>query len=165
MAKKSSIPFQGTPEQKAQLDAVIAENKHDPSLLMRVMQKAQDIYGYLPQEVQVMIAEGLDVPLTKVYGIVTFYSQFSMEPKGKIHIAVCMGTACYVKSANLILEDIEKRTGCKAGGITEDGVVSIEATRCIGACGLAPIITVNEDVYGNLALEDVGEIMAKYLKK
>ena len=165
MVKKvSKNPFSGTPEQKAQLDAVIAELRHDPSQLMTVMQKAQGIYGYLPYEVQVMIADGMEVPLEKVYGISTFYAQFSLTPSGKYVVSVCMGTACYVKRAQEILDRICGKLGIPAGECTEDGMFSIDACRCIGACGLAPVITINEDVYGNLVPEDVDGILTKYMK-
>ena len=145
MQKKiSSLPFKGTPEQEQKLQAVIAANRQDPSKLMAVMQEAQEIYGYLPMEVQEMIADGMNVPLEKVYGVATFYAQFALSPKGAYNISVCLGTACYVK------------------GSGEDGRFSLTACRCIGACGLAPVLTVNEDVYGRLTVDDVDGILAKY---
>ena len=163
MQKKiSKLPFNGTKEQEAQLMQVIAENKHDKSLLMAVMQKAQDIYGYLPREVQVMIAEGMDVPLEKVYGVATFYAQFSLSPKGKYNISVCLGTACYVKGAGDVFDKLSERLGIGADECTADGKFSLPACRCIGACGLAPVLTVNEDVYGRLTVDDVAGIIAKH---
>ena len=163
MQKKiSSIPFSGTPEQEAALQAVIAENKHDSSRLMGVMQQAQDIYGYLPLEVQKMIAEGMNVPLEKVYGVATFYAQFALSPKGKYNISVCLGTACYVKGAGDIMDKLSERLGIGAEECTPDGKFSLTACRCIGACGLAPVLTVNEDVYGRLTVDDVPGILAKY---
>ena len=141
MKKKiSSIPFSGTPEQEAKLKAVIAENCKDKSKLMAVMQEAQGIYGYLPREVQVMIAEGMNVPLEKVYGVATFYAQFALSPKGKYNISVCLGTACYVKGSQQLLDKIVEVLGIDAGECTPDGKYSIEACRCIGACGLAPFL-------------------------
>ena len=164
MVKKiSTIPFKGTPEQKAQLDAVIAECKDDKSQLMHVMQEAQGIYGYLPREVQVMIAEGMDIPLEKIYGVATFYAQFSLSPKGEYDISVCLGTACSVKGSQQILDKISEVLGIGAGECTEDGKFSLDACRCIGACGLAPVLTVNSDVYGRLVPEDVPGILAKYM--
>ena len=163
--RKTELPFAGTAEQEQALKAVIAEHKGQPGATMPVLQAAQDIYGYLPEEVQVMVAEGLEVPLTEVYGIVSFYSQFSMNPKGKVRIAVCMGTACYVKNAGDILDDIARHTCCKSGGITDDRKVSLEATRCIGACGLAPVLTINEDVYGKLDRGEIEPIIDTYLAK
>lgn len=163
MVKKiSTIPFKGTPEQKAQLDAVIAECKDDKSQLMHVMQEAQGIYGYLPREVQVMIAEGMDVPLEKVYGVATFYAQFSLSPKGEYDISVCLGTACYVKGSQQLTDKISEILGIAPGECTPDGKFSLEECRCIGACGLAPVLTVNEDVYGRLTKDDVEDILAKY---
>ncbi len=163
MQKKiSNLPFKGTPEQEKQLNEIIAAHKHDKSLLMAVMQKAQDVYGYLPIEVQTMIAEGMDVPLEKVYGVATFYAQFSLTPKGKYNISVCLGTACYVKGAGDIFDKFSEKLGIGADECTADGKFSLTACRCIGACGLAPVLTVNEDVYGRLTVDDVDEILAKY---
>ena len=166
MVKKiSSIPFNGTPEQKAQLDAIIAECKGDNSQLMRVMQEAQGIYGYLPREVQVMIAEGMEVPLEKVYGIATFYAQFSLSPKGEYDISVCLGTACYVKGAQQITDKISEILGIEPGECTADGKFSLEECRCIGACGLAPVFTINGEVYGKVTADDIPGILAKYMDK
>ncbi len=164
MVKKiSTIPFKGTPEQKAQLDVIIAECKDDKSQLMHVMQEAQGIYGYLPREVQVMIAEGMDVPLEKVYGIATFYAQFSLSPKGEYDISVCLGTACYVKGAQQLTDKISEILGIAPGECTPDGKFSLEECRCIGACGLAPVFTVNGEVYGKVTADDVPGILAKYM--
>ncbi|MBQ7836985.1 MAG: NAD(P)H-dependent oxidoreductase subunit E [Clostridia bacterium] len=160
--KKCAVPFAGTAEQEAQLKAVIADHKDDRGALMPVLQKAQEIYGYLPIEVQTMIAEGMDIPLEKVYGVVTFYAQFSLNPKGKYRISVCLGTACYVKGSGDIFNKFSEILGIKGGEITPDGKFSLDACRCIGACGLAPVLTVNEDVYGNLTVDDVEKILAKY---
>jgi len=163
MKKKiSKLPFKGTAEQESALQAVIAENKHDKSNLMVVMQKAQDIYGYLPFEVQNMIAEGMEVPLEKVYGVATFYAQFSLSPKGKYNISVCLGTACYVKGSGDLFDKISEKLGIGADECTEDGKFSLTACRCIGACGLAPVLTVNDDVYGRLTVDDVDGILEKY---
>lgn len=164
MIKKiSKIPFNGTQEQENRLHEVIEECKSDKSLLMHVMQQAQHIYGYLPFEVQAMIADGMDIPLEKVYGVSTFYAQFSLTPKGKFNISVCLGTACYVKGAQDILDKICEKLGIGPDECTEDGRFSIEACRCIGACGLAPVMMINDDVYGNLALEQVEPIIEKYM--
>ena len=160
--EKKTLPFNGTKEQEAQLMAVIAEHKDQDGAVIPVLHKAQEIYGYLPIEVQEMISEGLDVPLAEIYGIVTFYTQFSLNPKGKYHIGVCLGTACYVKGSGDILEKIKEILGIEVGECTPDGLFSIEATRCIGACGLAPVLTVNDDVYGRLVVDDVEGIIAKY---
>lgn len=160
--EKKTLPFNGTKEQKEQLLAVIAEHKDQEGAVIPVLHKAQEIYGYLPIEVQEMISEGLDVPLAEIYGIVTFYTQFSLNPKGKYHIGVCLGTACYVKGSGDILEKIKEILGIDVGECTPDGLFSIDATRCIGACGLAPVLTVNDDVYGRLVVDDVADIIKKY---
>ena len=163
MQKKiSNLPFKGTEDQKKQLMGVIDSCKHDKSLLMSVMQQAQDIYGYLPIEVQTMIAEGMDVPLEKVYGVATFYAQFSLTPKGQYNISVCLGTACYVKGAGDIMDKLSEKLGIGSDECTADGKFSLTACRCIGACGLAPVLTVNEEVYGRLTVDDVDSILAKY---
>ncbi len=162
LKKISKMPFKGTPEQEAQLQAVIAECKGDNSLLMHVMQQAQGIYGYLPIEVQKMIADGMDVPVEKVYGISTFYAQFALSPKGQYNISVCLGTACYVKGAQDLVDKLCEELKIDAGECTEDGKFSIEACRCIGACGLAPVLTVNDEVYGKLVADDIPGILAKY---
>ncbi len=162
MYKEPAIPFEGTKEQEAKLMEIIAEHKEDPGALMPVLQKAQDVYGYLPIEVQTIIADGLGKPLSEVYGVATFYSQFSLTPKGQYEIGVCLGTACYVKGSNLVLEKVEEVLGIKVGECTPDRKFSITATRCIGACGLAPVMTINEDVYGKLTPEMIPDILSKY---
>ena len=163
MQKKiSSIPFSGTPEQEAALKETIARYIDDPGAVMPVLQEAQDIYGYLPYEVQKMVAEGLGVPLEEVYGVATFYSQFALSPKGKYNISVCLGTACYVKGSGDILNRLSDILGIEVEECTPDGKFSLTACRCIGACGLAPVIMVNEDVYGRLTVEDVQGIIDKY---
>ena len=163
MVKKiSKQPFQGTPEQAAQLGEVLAGLGGDPGQLMAVMQKAQGIYGYLPFEVQVMIADGMDVPLERVYGLSTFYGQFTLSPAGKYAVSVCMGTACYVKGAQAVLDALQELLGIGPGECTQDGLFSMEACRCVGACGLAPVMTVNEDVYGNLTPDMLEGILSKY---
>ncbi len=160
--KPSTIPFSGTAEQEAKLKAVIAEKKSIRGSLMAVMQEAQEIYGYLPLEVQQMIAEGMGVSVEEVYGIATFYAQFALSPKGKYNISVCLGTACYVKGAQGLIDRLSEVLGIQPGECTADGKFSLEACRCIGACGLAPVLTVNEDVYGRLTDKDIDGIIAKY---
>ena len=164
MKRISKLPFKGTAEQEQLLKAWLAENGKKPGAAMTALQKAQEIYGYLPIEVQRMVAEGVGRPLEEIYGISTFYAQFSLSPKGKYKIAVCLGTACYVKGSGKILAKLEEKLGIKNGDCTEDGEFSLEASRCIGACGLAPVFTINEDVYGRVK-EDGSEldgILAKY---
>ena len=163
LKKLSNLPFNGTEEQKAKLEACIEANKSDKSRLMAVMQEAQDIYGYLPLEVQNMIAEGMQVPLEKVYGVATFYAQFALSPKGEYHISVCLGTACYVKGSGDIIEECSRILNVPVGSTSADGKYSLEATRCIGACGLAPVLTINGEVYGRLVAKDMAGILAKYM--
>ena len=162
LKKISTIPFKDTPEQATKLDAIIAECTGDVSMLMHVMQEAQAIYGYLPFEVQEKIANGMNVPLEKVYGVATFYAQFALSPKGKYDISVCLGTACYVKGAQELLDELSAQLGIGAEECTPDGKYSLTACRCIGACGLAPVLTVNEDVYGKITAADIKGILAKY---
>ena len=162
MAKEAVIPFKGTAQQEAELMSVIAQYKDQAGALIPVLHQAQEIYGYLPIEVQTMIADGLGVPLAEVYGVVTFYTQFSLNPKGEYKIAVCLGTACYVKGSGDILEKFGELLGLAGGGTSPDGKWSLEATRCIGACGLAPVLTVNGNVYGRLTTKDVQGIIDEY---
>ena len=158
----TGVSFSGTPEQKEKLLQVIAAKKDEPGALMPILQEAQAIYGYLPIEVQTMIAEEMDIPLEKVYGVSTFYAQFSLYPKGKYRVSVCLGTACYVKGSGLVLEELEKQLGISNGQCTADGKFSLDACRCVGACGLAPVMLVNDDVYGRMTPDQVKDILAKY---
>ncbi len=162
MAKTSGVPFSGTREQEIKLKEKLAEFKNVNGGLMPALQAAQEIYGYLPKEVQIMVAEELGVSLSEVYGVVSFYSQFTIIPKGKYKVSVCLGTACYVKGSGELLKEGEKALGVKAGEITPDAKFSIDATRCIGCCGLAPVLTVNDDVYGRITPQEVKGILAKY---
>ena len=162
LKKLSTIPFSGTEEQNEQLTQVIEKYKGDKSRLMAVMQEAQGIYGYLPIEVQNRIAEGMEVPLEKVYGVATFYAQFSLTPKGENHISVCLGTACYVKGAGDLYDRLQQILGIGGDECTPDRKFSLTACRCIGACGLAPVLTVNEEVYGRLVVDDIDGIVEKY---
>ncbi len=163
MAKSSTIPFAGTKEQREKLDEIIARHKDMDGGLIPVLHQAQEVYGYLPIEVQQIIAEGLNIPMAEVYGVVTFYTQFSTNPKGKYKVAVCLGTACYVKGSQDLVDRISQRLGIGVGECTPDGKFSLDATRCIGACGLAPVLTVNDDVYGRLVVDDIDGILDKYM--
>ena len=162
MYKEPAIPFKGTKKQENELRDFIAEIKDERGALMPVLQKAQDIYGYLPIEVQTIIADELDIALSEVYGVATFYSQFSLNPKGEHRISICLGTACYVKGADKILEGLEQKLGIKVGECTPDGKFSLESCRCVGACGLAPVMMINDDVHGRLVPDDVEKILAQY---
>jgi NADP-reducing hydrogenase subunit HndA len=160
--KKTHVPFAGTAEQEARLLEVIEEHKDVKGALISVLQATQDIYGYLPLEVQKIISEKMEIPLEEIYGVTSFYAQFSLNPKGKYKISCCLGTACYVKGAGKFYEKISDELGIKSGECTSDGKFSLDACRCIGACGLAPVLTVNEDVYGRLTAEEVDRILSKY---
>ena len=151
-------------EKEQKLYEVIEKYKNTEGALIPVLHEAQEIYGYLPLEVQKKISEELGVPLAEIYGVVTFYTQFSLNPKGKYKIGVCLGTACYVKGSGAILDKLKEKLGIDVGECTEDGKFSLEATRCIGACGLAPVMTINDDVYGRLVPDDVEGILEKYQK-
>ena len=160
--KLTTVEFRGTKEQEEKLLAVIAKYDGVPGKTMPILQEAQEIYGYLPIEVQKIIAEKTGIPLEEIFGIVSFYAQFKLNPDGEISIAVCLGTACYVKGSGDIIEEFSKQLNLPVGSTSPDGKYSIEATRCIGACGLAPVLTVNGDVYGRLTKKDVADILAKY---
>lgn len=160
--KQNTLPFQGTPEQEELLKKSIAAHKDQKGAVIPVLHEAQNIYGYLPIEVQEMISEGLDVPLAEIYGIVTFYAQFSLTPKGRYHIGVCLGTACYVKGSGDIINKVKEILKIDVGECSPDGKFSLEATRCIGACGLAPVMTINDDVYGRLTVDEIENILKKY---
>ena len=158
----SSIPFTDTPEQHQKLLDLLEKLKDEKGAVMPALQGAQEIYGYLPIEVQKEVARGQNVSLEEVYGVSTFYSQFSLTPKGKYNVSICLGTACYVKGADKVLDRLVAKLGIQPEECTPDGMFSLTACRCIGACGLAPVLTVNDDVYGRLVPEDVDKILAKY---
>ena len=160
----SNNEFMGTAEQREKLLACIAGHRGDKGALMPVMHEAQNIYGYLPVEVQTIIAEELNIPLAEVYGVATFYSQFSLNPKGKHQISVCLGTACYVKGSDKILEVLERELKIKCGECTPDGNFSIDSCRCVGACGLAPVMIIDGEVYGKLKEDEVKKILQGYME-
>jgi len=162
MSEIKTVPFKGTKEQEAKLKEIVAKYKETSGALIPVLHEVQEVYGYLPIEVQEMVADGLGVSLAEVYGVVSFYAQFSLYPKGDFPIGVCLGTACYVKGSGLILEKIKEILKLEVGECTDDGKFSLEATRCIGACGLAPVFTVNGEVYGRIGADDVADILKKY---
>ena len=156
MARGTSVPFKGTPEQEKELRAWLAENKGMKGAALPALQKAQEIYGYLPIEVQRIVAEELEMPLEEIYGVATFYAQFSLNPKGQYKISVCLGTACK------LYEKLQEKLGISGGECTPDGKFSLDACRCVGACGLAPVMTINDDVYGRLTGDELDEILARY---
>lgn len=160
-----TLAFEGTPEQELKLQAVFEKYKDVPGHLMPVLQEAQAIYGYLPYEVQKMIADALNISIAEVYGVATFYSQFNLTPKGDHQISVCLGTACYVKGADKVLEKIEDKLGIKSGECTDDRKFSIDSCRCVGACGLAPVVMIGDEVHGKLEPEDVDSVLSKYFEE
>lgn len=148
--------------QKDQIAEICAEFKNNPGELINVLHKCQGHFGYLPEEVQREIAKCLNIPVSKVYGVVSFYSFFTMKPKGKHSVSVCLGTACYVRGSEDILEEVKKQLKIEVGGVTDDGKFSLECLRCVGACGLAPVMLVDDKVYGRLTPSMVKGILAQY---
>ena len=161
--KLTTVDFHGTKEQEEKLLAVIEKHAGEKGAMMPILQEAQEIYGYLPYEVQEIIALKTGVSLEEIFGIVSFYAQFKLNPDGDIAVAVCLGTACYVKGSGDIINKFSDLLGVPVGSTSADGKYSLEATRCIGACGLAPVLTVNGEVYGRLTVADVPEILKKYV--
>lgn len=160
--EKCSCGCGGVDEREEKVRKLIKDLKYDKSQLMHILNETQNIYGYIPMRAQKIISEELNVPMAEIYGVITFYSRFSLEPKGKYNIAVCLGTACYVKGSQAVLDKIKEILGIDVGQVTADGKFSLEATRCIGACGLAPVMTINEEVYGKLDPSMIKDILAKY---
>jgi NADH:ubiquinone oxidoreductase subunit E len=145
-----------------QLKMYMDSLKDSQGVLMQTLHKAQEIFGYLPIEVQKYISQEMDIPLAEVYGVATFYTQFSIEPKGKHKIGVCLGTACYVKGSQLVLDKLAKELDVKVGNTTEDNLFTLEATRCLGCCGLAPVMMIDDEVYGKVDPKNIPDIIAKY---
>lgn len=161
MNSKSPV-FKGTEAQAKELEDFMNEHCNEPGSLMPILQKAQAIYGYLPYEVQKMIADRTMIPIEKIYGVSTFYAQFTLNPKGKYRISVCLGTACYVKGGDKIWDALKKKLGISEGQCTADGRFSLDSCRCIGACGMAPVMMINDDVYGRLTVDQIDHILDKY---
>ena len=160
--KKTTVPFDGTPEQAEELRRVIETLKDEKGSLMPIMQKAQEIYGYLPIQVQTMISDQTGHPLEEIYGIATFYSMFNLNPKGKHKISVCLGTACYVKGSGAVFNKLQELLEIEGGECTPDGLFSLDDCRCVGACGLAPVMLVDDEVYGRGEIDDLHDILQKY---
>ena len=147
----------------AELHAICAERNNDPGELINILHAAQGLFGYLPPEVQQVIAAELNIPVSRVYGVVTFYSFFTMTPKGKYPISVCLGTACFVRGAEKVLDEFQSRLGIKAGETSPDGKFSLDVLRCIGACGIAPVVLVNGKVYKKVEAGEVKNIVSEYM--
>lgn len=141
---------------------ICASHHNNSEELIMILHEVQSLLGYLPQDIQEVVAEQLEIPIAQVYGVVTFYSYFTMEPKGRFPISVCMGTACYVRGAEKILEELERQLEIKVGETTSDGLFSLNCLRCVGACGLAPVVTIGDKVYGRLTTDKIRDILADY---
>lgn len=151
-----------TKEETEKIKGFIKIREGVEGALIPVLHDVQDSFGYIPYAAQRLIADEMDIPIAKIYGVITFYSRFTLQPTGKYKVAVCMGTACYVKGAELVLEKVQKHLNVRVGESSVDGKFSVESTRCIGACGLAPVLMINDDVYGKVTPDDVPSILAKY---
>lgn len=149
-------------EKLDKLEHIINEHKNQQGALMPILHETQELFGYLPEEAQTRISEVLGISMAEIYGVATFYSRFTLKPRGKHTIGVCLGTACYVKNSQGVIDKIKKELNIEPGDTTEDGLFTLEATRCIGCCGLAPVMTIGEDVYGKIVPEDVSDILKKY---
>lgn len=146
------------------MEEILNKYSKDKSNLIQILNEVQEYYGYIPEKAQLAISEYLSMPMAEIYGVVTFYSRFTLKPKGKYHIAVCLGTACFVKGSEQVLERAKEKLGIDVGETTADGKFSLEATRCIGACGLAPVFTVNEEVYGKATVKMMDEVIDKIME-
>ena len=149
-------------EKYAKLDQVIAARRSEKGALMPVLQEAQEIFGCVPMDVQEIIADGLGTTLSEVYGVATFYSQFSLQPRGEYVVGVCLGTACYVKGSQKVLDKVASELSVRVGKTTSDSKFTLQATRCLGACGLAPVMMINDEVYGRLTPDEIPGILKKY---
>ncbi|MDD2481503.1 MAG: NADH-quinone oxidoreductase subunit NuoE [Lutispora sp.] len=149
-------------EKMEKLDKIIENHRGQQGALMPVLHETQELFGYLPEEAQKKISKELNVPMAEIYGVATFYSGFTLKPRGEHTISVCLGTACYVKNAQAVYERIQKDLNVKPGGTTADNKFTLVGTRCLGCCGLAPVIMIGEDVYGKLVPDDIPDILKKY---
>ena len=145
-----------------ELHTICAEHNNDTGELINILHAAQGLFGYLPREVQEIIAADLRLPVSRVYGVVTFYSFFTMTPKGKYPISVCLGTACYVRGAEKVMDEFQRQLEIKVGETTSDGLFSLDCLRCVGACGLAPVVTIAGKVYGRMTPEKVRDVLSEY---
>lgn len=148
-----------------ELEKYISSFEDKKGSLIIILHKAQEIFGYIPEEVQEFVADKVNMPIAKVYGVVSFYNFFSMKPKGKYQISVCTGTACYVRGADKVLEAIKKELKIEVGEVTKDGVFSLDCLRCVGACGLAPVVIIGKEVHGKVKPDEIKKILISYLAK
>lgn len=147
-----------------ELEKILLQYKQDKDNLIQILNEVQEFYGYIPKKAQIEISNYLGIPMAEIYGVITFYSRFTLKPKGKYHIAVCLGTACYVKGSSKIMDRLKERLNIEQGETTKDGKFSIEATRCVGACGLAPVFTVNGEVYGKATVQKLDQVLDELMK-
>ena len=147
------------------IEKILFKYEKNKSNLIQILNEVQETYGYIPENVQLEISKYLGMEMAEIYGVITFYARFTLKPKGKYNVAVCLGTACFVKGSERILERVKQKLGIDVGQTTPDGKFSIEATRCIGACGLAPVFTVNDEVYGKATPELVDKVLEEYMSK
>lgn len=155
----------GSNKRDEAMDKILNKYSKDKSNLIQILNEVQEHYGYIPKDAQMEISEYLSIPLAEIYGVITFYARFTLKPKGKYNVAVCLGTACFVKGSEKVLDKAKEILKIDVGETTKDGKFSLEATRCIGACGLAPVFTVNEEVYGKATPELMEKVIEEYKNK
>ena len=148
-----------------EMQELLKNYSQDKSNLIQILNEVQEKYGYIPKQSQIEISNYLSIPMAEIYGVITFYSRFTLEPKGKYNISVCLGTACFVKGSQALLDRLKERLKIDEGQTTPDGKFSIDATRCVGACGLAPVFTINNEVYGKETVKKLDEVLDEYMKK
>ncbi len=158
----SSIKIEISQNTRSKIEEICKSYNYEQGELINVLHKTQEYLGYLPAEAQEVIAKEMNIPTAKVYGVVSFYSFFTMIPKGRFPISICMGTACYVRGAEKILDEFKNQLGLSVGETAPDGLFSLASLRCVGACGLAPVVLVGDKVYGRLATDDVKDIIAEF---
>lgn len=148
-----------------EMKELLKKYSQDKSNLIQILNEVQEKYGYIPKQSQIEISNYLSIPMAEIYGVITFYSRFTLEQKGKYNISVCLGTACFVKGSQALLDRLKERLKIDEGQTTPDGKFSIDATRCVGACGLAPVFTINNEVYGKATVKKLDEVLDEYMKK
>lgn len=148
-----------------EMKELLKNYSQDKSNLIQILNEVQEKYGYIPKQSQIEISNYLNIPMAEIYGVITFYSRFTLEPKGKYNISVCLGTACFVKGSQALLDRLKERLKIEEGQTTPDGKFSIDATRCVGACGLAPVFTINNEVYGKATVKKLDEVLDEYMQK
>ncbi len=150
---------------KEETKQILEKYPQEKDRLIMILNEVQEKYGFIPKEAQLVISEYLSIPMAEIYGVITFYSRFTLSPKGKYNISICLGTACYVKGSQKILDRAKERLKIEPGEVTKDGKFSIDDVRCVGACGLAPVFMINNEVYGNATVKQFDEVLDKYMKE